>query len=162
VPGRARPGPRHPGCPGRRARPDLVVRADGPVGPGPAAAPLTAEEVSAGCRVVRFFTHLPGAGPAPGKPGGPRRTHKRRAAAARRGTRRRREGTPQQNHPPAAPASAKWPAAKMHEKRRSQTVPEKKNVQEKHGSNSQGIVEGARIISYNLNEDERPGGMRVR
>jgi len=29
-------------------------------------------------------------------------------------------------------------------------------------SNSPGIVEGPRIISYNLNEDERPGGMKVR
>jgi hypothetical protein len=29
-------------------------------------------------------------------------------------------------------------------------------------SNSPGMVNGPRIISYNLNEDERPGGMKVR
>ncbi len=34
--------------------------------------------------------------------------------------------------------------------------------QEKHGSNSPGIVNGPRVISYNLNEGERPGGMKVR
>lgn len=32
---------------------------------------------------MRFFTHLPGAGPPPGKAGGPGRTHKGRARAAR-------------------------------------------------------------------------------
>jgi hypothetical protein len=41
-------------------------------------------------------------------------------------------------------------------------VPEKENGPEKHGSNSPGIVNGPRVISYNLNEDERPGGMKVR
>jgi hypothetical protein len=41
-------------------------------------------------------------------------------------------------------------------------VPEIPSDQEKHGSNSPGIMTGARIISYNLNEDERPGGMKVR
>ena len=44
-------------------------------------------------------------------------------------------------------------------------MPEMQNNQadqEKHGSNSPGIVNGARIISYNLNEGERPGGMKVR
>ena len=39
---------------------------------------------------------------------------------------------------------------------------EKGNSPEKHDSNSPGIVNGPRIISYNLNEDERPGGMKVR
>jgi hypothetical protein len=34
--------------------------------------------------------------------------------------------------------------------------------QEEHGSNSSGIMAGPRIISYNLNEGERPGGMKVR
>jgi hypothetical protein len=34
--------------------------------------------------------------------------------------------------------------------------------QEIQDSNSPGIVNGPRIISYNLNEDERPGGMKVR
>ena len=41
-------------------------------------------------------------------------------------------------------------------------MPESGNGQEKHDSNSPGIMEGARIISYNLNEDERPGGIKVR
>ena len=34
--------------------------------------------------------------------------------------------------------------------------------QEKHGSNSAPAMDGARIISYNLNEDERPDGLKVR
>jgi hypothetical protein len=34
--------------------------------------------------------------------------------------------------------------------------------QEEHDSNSGWITDGARIISYNLNEDERPDGIRVR
>jgi hypothetical protein len=33
---------------------------------------------------------------------------------------------------------------------------------EKHAGNSRGIMGGPRIISYNLNEAERPGGMKVR
>jgi hypothetical protein len=33
---------------------------------------------------------------------------------------------------------------------------------EEHGSNSSRIVKGPRIISYNLREDERPGGLKVR
>jgi hypothetical protein len=41
-------------------------------------------------------------------------------------------------------------------------VPEKGNSPEKHDSNSPGIVNGPRVISYNLNEDERPGRMKVR
>jgi hypothetical protein len=31
-----------------------------------------------------------------------------------------------------------------------------------HEGNSPGMVDGPRIISYNVNEDERPGGMKVR
>ena len=34
--------------------------------------------------------------------------------------------------------------------------------QEKHGSNSAPAMAGPRIISYNLNEDERPDGLKVR
>ncbi len=34
--------------------------------------------------------------------------------------------------------------------------------QEEHGSNSPGIMAGPRIISYNLKEGERPGGLKVR
>ena len=41
-------------------------------------------------------------------------------------------------------------------------MPGMQNDQEKHASNSAGIVQGPRIISYNLNGDERPGGMKVR
>ena len=41
-------------------------------------------------------------------------------------------------------------------------MPEMHNNAEEHGSNSAGIVEGLRIISYNVNEDERPDGLKVR
>ncbi len=44
-------------------------------------------------------------------------------------------------------------------------MPEKqddRDDQEEHASNSPGIMAGPRIISYNLNEAERPGGMKVR
>jgi hypothetical protein len=34
--------------------------------------------------------------------------------------------------------------------------------QVKHGSNSGGIMDSPRIISYNFNEGQRPGGMKVR
>jgi hypothetical protein len=33
---------------------------------------------------------------------------------------------------------------------------------EEQGSNASRIVKGPRIISYNLREDERPGGLKVR
>ena len=39
---------------------------------------------------------------------------------------------------------------------------ESKKGPEKQPGNSPGIVNGPRIISYNLNEAERPGGMKVR
>jgi hypothetical protein len=41
-------------------------------------------------------------------------------------------------------------------------MPEMQHSQEKQQGNSRGIIGGPRIISYNLNEDERPGGMKVR
>ena len=41
-------------------------------------------------------------------------------------------------------------------------MPESGNGQKEHDSNSPGMVNGPRIISYNLSEDERPGGMKVR
>ena len=41
-------------------------------------------------------------------------------------------------------------------------MPEIENGREEHHGNSPGITEYPRIISYNLNEDERPGGMKVR
>ena len=34
--------------------------------------------------------------------------------------------------------------------------------QGKHAGNPGSIMDGARIISYNFNEGERPGGMKVR
>ena len=34
--------------------------------------------------------------------------------------------------------------------------------QEKYQSNSPGMVNGPRVISYNLSEGERPGGTKVR
>jgi hypothetical protein len=36
------------------------------------------------------------------------------------------------------------------------------NGQEKHQDNTLGIPVNGRVISYNLREDERPGGMKVR
>jgi hypothetical protein len=41
-------------------------------------------------------------------------------------------------------------------------MPETGKGPEKHDGNSPGMVNGARIISYNINEEERPGGMKVR
>ena len=34
--------------------------------------------------------------------------------------------------------------------------------QEKHDGNSPGMVNGPRVISYNLSEGKRPGGIKVR
>jgi hypothetical protein len=39
---------------------------------------------------------------------------------------------------------------------------ENDHEQGKQASNPGSIMDGARIISYNFNEDERPGGMKVR
>jgi hypothetical protein len=39
--------------------------------------------------------------------------------------------------------------------------PGKEKDEKQHG-NSGGMVKGPHIISYNLNEDERPGGLKVR
>ncbi len=41
-------------------------------------------------------------------------------------------------------------------------MPEIRSDQEEHDSNSLPIIAGPCIISHNLNEDERPGGMKVR
>jgi hypothetical protein len=62
----------------------------------------------------------------------------------------------------AAPVPPIKPAAQMPQEKEEPPMPEKGNIPEKHGSNSPGIVNGPRIIGYNLNEDERPGGMKVR
>ncbi len=83
VPSRAVADPRPARRPRRRGRPDRVLRADRPLRPGTPAPQLTVRGVGAWCRAARFFTHLPGAGPSPGKPGGPGRTHKGRARTAR-------------------------------------------------------------------------------
>ena len=39
---------------------------------------------------------------------------------------------------------------------------ENDHEQGKQADNPGSIMDGARIISYNFNEDERPGGMKVR
>jgi hypothetical protein len=41
-------------------------------------------------------------------------------------------------------------------------VLEMQNEQEEHDSNSPGIINEPRIISYNLNEGHRPDGLKVR
>jgi hypothetical protein len=41
-------------------------------------------------------------------------------------------------------------------------VPEMQNNPGKHDGNSPGIDDGPRIISYNLNKEERPDGLKVR
>jgi hypothetical protein len=41
-------------------------------------------------------------------------------------------------------------------------MPESRNDHKEQDGNSPGMVNGPRIISYNLNEDERPGGTKVR
>jgi hypothetical protein len=41
-------------------------------------------------------------------------------------------------------------------------MPEMEKDAEKHDNNSPGIVDGPWIISYNLNEDQRPDGLKVR
>ena len=41
-------------------------------------------------------------------------------------------------------------------------MPEMQSGPEKQPGNSPGNIKGPRIISYNLNEDERPGGLKVR
>ena len=41
-------------------------------------------------------------------------------------------------------------------------MPEKEDSPEIQASNSPGMVNGPRIISYNLTEEQRPGGMKVR
>jgi hypothetical protein len=38
----------------------------------------------------------------------------------------------------------------------------RKGESEKHDGNSGGMVNGPRIISYNLTEQQRPGGLKVR
>jgi hypothetical protein len=41
-------------------------------------------------------------------------------------------------------------------------MPEKQNSQEEHQGNSPGIGAYSPVISYNVNEDERPDGLRIR
>jgi hypothetical protein len=122
------------------------------------------------CRSGRFFTHLPGAGPSPGKSGGPGRSIRagQRAARPRRASVRppghARPRTSQDTGQTIARRSPPPFTIPPHEYRKKENPPvtEMHNDQEKHGSNSPGIAEGARIISYNLNEDQRPDGLKVR
>jgi hypothetical protein len=62
----------------------------------------------------------------------------------------------------AAPAAITRAAGQMPPQKEAITVPEKQNGSEKQDSNSPGMVKGPRIISYNLDEDQRPGGLKVR
>jgi hypothetical protein len=41
-------------------------------------------------------------------------------------------------------------------------MPESRNGHKEHDSNSSGMVNGPRVISYNLSEEERPDGIKVR
>jgi hypothetical protein len=41
-------------------------------------------------------------------------------------------------------------------------MPEEGNGDKEHGGSSPGIVNGPRVISYNLSEEERPDGIKVR
>jgi len=41
-------------------------------------------------------------------------------------------------------------------------MPEMRNEREKQAGNWPGIVNGPRVISYNISEGERPGGIKVR
>ena len=50
----------------------------------------------------------------------------------------------------------------MAQKKGLTLMQEKDNGPEIQAGNSPGIVDGPRIISYNVNEEERPGGMKVR
>jgi hypothetical protein len=63
---------------------------------------------------------------------------------------------------PAAPLQPLNDPPHQYRQKGESPVPEMRNDQEKHGSNSPEITEGARIISYNLNEDQRPDGLKVR
>jgi hypothetical protein len=63
---------------------------------------------------------------------------------------------------PAAPAAIHRSAAPIPQEKERQPVTEMQNSPEKHGSNSPGIADGPRIISYNLNKDQRPDGLKVR
>jgi hypothetical protein len=50
----------------------------------------------------------------------------------------------------------------MAQERRPALMQEKENGPEIQDGNSPGMVKGPRIISYNLNEGERPDGLKVR
>jgi len=122
-------------------------------------------------RSVRFFTHLPGTGPSPVTPGRPGRTHQGRARAARpfagERTASRSCPAPHQaghrpnNRPPLPAAIPRFPP-REYRAEKSNPLPEIGSDQEQHGSNSFQEIEYPRIISYNLNEGERPGGLKVR
>jgi hypothetical protein len=62
----------------------------------------------------------------------------------------------------AAPADRSKTAKQIPQEKDPPLMPEMQEGREIQASNSPGMVNGARIISYNLTEDERPGGMKVR
>ena len=118
------------------------------------------------CRSVRFFTHLPGAGPSPGKPGGPDRAHKGRARAARprqasvRPPGHARPRTSQDTGQTTARRSRRRqppPARKCTQERKRPPAQGKKKRPEKHAGNSPGIDGREHNISYNLGEGEKAG-----
>ena len=41
-------------------------------------------------------------------------------------------------------------------------MPDNVNGEEKHNGNSPPVIDNGRVISYNLSEGERPGGIKVR
>jgi hypothetical protein len=76
-------------------------------------------------------------------------------------------GKDQQNHngnSPGIDGSVRSAITTGRNARSATSITEPGNVpdQEEHGSNSPVIMNGARIISYNIGEGERPGGMKVR
>ena len=65
------------------------------------------------------------------------------------------------NRPPLAAVFTQFPPHEYRRKR-SNLLPEIASDQEQHDSNSLPEMEYPRIISCNLNEGERPGGLKVR
>jgi hypothetical protein len=64
--------------------------------------------------------------------------------------------------PPAAPAAASNYRRTNTTRKERLIMLEERLGQEKHSSNSLAEIDYPRIFSYNLNEDERPGGLKVR
>ena len=110
------------------------------------------------CRSVRFFTHLPGAGPPPCKAGRPGRTHQGRPAsgpaspASVRPPGHARPRTSQDTGQTTARRSRRRPTRpprKCTQEKEKAARAGKRKGQEKHAGNSPGIAGEAQIISYN-------------